>query len=62
MKSWLTSKTLWFNVVAGGMAVVVNSAATAQIDPMWQTLIVTGGNFALRFLTSTKLTASSTPA
>ena len=55
MKQWITSKTLWFNVIAGALGVLINSAETAAIDPAWQMAIVTAGNFALRWVTSTGL-------
>lgn len=59
MKGWVSSKTLWFNVLAAGVTVLMNSAGTAAIDPMWQALIITGGNFALRFLTSKSIKVGS---
>ena len=59
MKGWLTSKTLWFNVVAAVLVVFMDSIGTASIDPMWQSLVVTLGNFCLRFLTAEPLAIGS---
>ncbi len=62
MKSWLKSKTLWFNVIAGALGVIINAAGVAPIDPTWQLGIVTVGNFILRFLTTEAVTvAPGTP-
>ena len=40
MKSWISSKTLWFNVLAAGLSVLIDSVSTAPIDPQYQVLIV----------------------
>ena len=56
MKKWILSKTLWFNALAAALAYVMSSAQAAPIDPMWQTILIAGGNFGLRWLTRSKLT------
>jgi len=53
MKNFLTSKTIWFNVIAGALGVFINSVEGATIlDPTVQLLIVTLGNFGLRWITT----------
>mgnify|MGYP003673669490 CR=1 FL=1 len=58
MKSWISSKTLWFNVLAAGLSVLIDSVSTAPIDPQYQVLIVAVGNFFLRFVTSEPISIS----
>ena len=52
MKSWISSKTLWFNVVAAGLSVLIDSVSSSPIDPQYQVLIIAVGNFFLRFVTA----------
>lgn len=52
MKSWLKSKTLWFNVGAGLVWLILGTAQDAPISPELLAGIQTAGNLVLRFLTS----------
>ena len=50
-KSLLKSKTLWANVIMLGLSVLDNAYFGAMVPDDLKILIVTGLNFALRFLT-----------
>ena len=58
MKSWVSSKTLWFNVVAAGLSVLIDSVSSSPIDPQYQVLIIAVGNFLLRFVTVEPITVA----
>lgn len=57
MKSWIKSKTLWFNVAAGVLGVFLGALETAPLSPEVLAGIVAVGNIGLRFLTNTAITA-----
>lgn len=54
-KEWYQSKTIWFNLLSAVVSLAV--ALQAFPVPEWFLgvlgIVVTGGNFALRFLTNT---------
>ena len=64
-KSFLASKTLWFNVVNG--VVLFATQLTPDMLPFhpsvdfakWQALVILVGNYILRFFTSTTLTVNN---
>lgn len=51
----LKSKTVWFNVITGVLAVVDKLSGTDLVSAEILAIVVTVGNFALRFLTSKPL-------
>ena len=63
MKKWYQSKTMWFNIIAG--AVAIGSYATDNIpNPKVQAIagtVVAIGNLVLRAGTSTGIGTDSTP-
>ena len=56
VKSWLASKTLWFNVIAAVSAVIVENVSSAGLDPNITLAVVTVGNFILRLVTKEPVT------
>ena len=58
MKSWISSKTLWFNAIAAVVSVLMDSVGTAPIDPQWQVVVVAAGNFILRLVTAVPVSLS----
>ena len=57
IKSWYTSKTLWFNILSGILVIVQLATEQAWISIETQALIIVVVNFILRtWFTDTKLT------
>lgn len=54
IKKWFMSKTLWFNVIFGVMAVVFPKIIEVFPENMFETAIA-GVNIFLRFITKDKL-------
>lgn len=52
---FFTSKTTWFNGLAAGIGLLTEGLATIGLPPELYALVVAGGNFALRFVTSESL-------
>lgn len=61
MKSWLRSKTLWFNVSAGMLGVVLAALETAPIKPEVLAGVLAVGNIGLRFLTTQAIGSPPSP-
>jgi hypothetical protein len=50
VKVWYKSKTVWFNIVTGALAIV--NAYSQTIPNQYSAIIVGVGNIILRFLTT----------
>lgn len=59
MKSFIRSKTLWFNVLGGGLGVFLTGLENSQVDGQVAAGVLMFGNIVLRFLTSTPISISS---
>ena len=58
MKSWLKSKTLWFNFLGGVVGVVLTQLQSAPLDPQILAVVLAVGNGILHFLTREPITVS----
>lgn len=58
MKSWIKSKTLWFNVAVGMLGVALDALESAPINAEVLAGILAVGNIGLRFLTTQAITVS----
>jgi hypothetical protein len=53
-KKWIKSKTLWFNIITGTLA-IVNELQGKVIPTDVSLIVITLGNLILRFLTTAPL-------
>ena len=61
MKSWIKSKTLWFNVGAGVLGVILAALESAPIEANVLAGVLAVGNIALRFMTTQAIGSPPSP-